>query len=208
MPYHFLEMAVTPSVRTAQMDMGMEAIRLGAQQRPPDTFSQDEIDFIASRDSFYMASVSETGWPYVQHRGGKIGFLKIVDQQTMAFADYRGNRQYISAGNFKANDRTCLFLMDYVRRARLKIYAHVERLTLDADAGLTDLVSDPTYKGRPERIFKLRLEAFDWNCPQHITPRFTSGEVEQAVAPLCQRLQDLEAENAELRARLDGQTAV
>jgi len=208
MPYHFLEVAVTPSVRTAQMDMGMEAIRLGAQQRPPDTFSQDEIDFIASRDSFYMASVSETGWPYVQHRGGKIGFLKIVDQQTMAFADYRGNRQYISAGNFKANDRTCLFLMDYGRRARLKIYARVERLTLDANPGLTDLVSDPSYKGRAERIFKLRLEAFDWNCPQHITPRFTSGEVEQAVAPLRQRLQDLEAENAELRARLDTQPSV
>ncbi len=124
----------------------------------------------------------------------------------MAFADYRGNRQYISAGNFAANDRACLFLIDYVRRARLKIYAHVERLTLDADEALKDLVSDPTYKGRAERIFKLRLEAYDWNCPQHIIPRYTEQQVEQAVAPLRAKLQQLEAENAALRTQLEGIT--
>ncbi|MDQ0560214.1 putative pyridoxine 5'-phosphate oxidase superfamily flavin-nucleotide-binding protein [Rhizobium mesoamericanum] len=194
---------MTPSVRAAQANMGVEPIWLGADNRPSDTFTEDEIAFIASRDSFYMASVSETGWPYVQHRGGKAGFLKVVDERTMAFADYRGNRQYISAGNFAANDRACLFLMDYVRRARLKIYAHVERLALDADQELTDLVSDPTYKGRAERIFKLRLEAFDWNCPQHIIPRYTEQQVEQAVAPLREQLQRMETENATLRARLE-----
>ena len=203
MPYHFLEVAVTPSVRAAQADMGVEQIWLGEHDRPSDALTENEIAFIGMRDSFYIASVSETGWPYVQHRGGKTGFLKVVDPQTLAFADYRGNRQYISAGNFAANDRACLFLMDYVRRTRLKVYAHVERLTLDADQALTDLVSDPTYKGRAERIFKLRLEAFDWNCPQHITPRYTEQQVEQAVAPLRQRLQQLEADNAALRARLD-----
>ncbi|NWJ26369.1 pyridoxamine 5'-phosphate oxidase family protein [Rhizobium sp. RM] len=203
MPYHFLEVAVTPSVRAAQADMGVDQIWLGAHNRPSDAFTDDEIAFIASLDSFYMASVSETGWPYVQHRGGKIGFLKVIDRQTMAFADYRGNRQYISAGNLAVNDRACLFLMDYVRRARLKIYVHVERLALDADPELTELVSDQTYKGRPERVFKLRLEAFDWNCPQHITPRYTEQQVEQAVAPLRERLQRLEIENANLRARLE-----
>ena len=203
MPYHFLEVAVTPSVRAAQADMGVEQIWLGEHDRPSDALTENEIAFIGMRDSFYIASVSETGWPYVQHRGGKTGFLKVVDPQTLAFADYRGNRQYISAGNFAANDRACLFLMDYVRRTRLKVYAHVERLTLDADQALTDLVSDPTYKGRAERIFKLRLEAFDWNCPQHITPRYTEQQVEQAVAPLRQRLQQLEADNAALRARLE-----
>ncbi|WP_107676083.1 pyridoxamine 5'-phosphate oxidase family protein [Agrobacterium sp. LAD9] len=202
MPYHFLEVAVTPSVRAAQAGMGVDQIWLGADNRPSDTFTEDEIAFIASRDSFYMASVSETGWPYVQHRGGKAGFLKVVDQRTLAFADYRGNRQYISVGNFAANDRTCLFLMDYVRRARLKIYAHVERLALDANQELTELVSDPTYKGRAERIFRLRLEAFDWNCPQHIVPRYTEQQVEQAVAPLREQLRKLETENATLRARL------
>jgi predicted pyridoxine 5'-phosphate oxidase superfamily flavin-nucleotide-binding protein len=203
MPYHFLEVAVTPSVRAAQSDMGVEQIRLGDHNRASDTFTENEISFIASRDSFYMASVSETGWPYVQHRGGRAGFLKVVDKQIMAFADYRGNRQYISAGNFAANDRTCLFLMDYVQRARLKIYAHVERLTLDADQRLTDFVSDPTYKGRPERIFKLRLEAYDWNCPQHIIPRYTEQQVQHAVAPLREKLERLEAENVQLRQALE-----
>jgi predicted pyridoxine 5'-phosphate oxidase superfamily flavin-nucleotide-binding protein len=206
MPYHFLEVAVTPSVRAAQADMGVDQIWLGENDRPSDTLTENEIDFIATRDSFYIASVSETGWPYIQHRGGKTGFLKVVDPQTMAFADYRGNRQYISAGNFAANDRACLFLMDYVRRTRLKVYAHVERLTLDADPSLTDLVSDPTYRGRAERIFKLRLEAYDWNCPQHIIPRYTEQQVGQAVAPLRQKLQQLDAENAALRARLEGKS--
>ncbi len=206
MPYHFLEVAVTPSVRAAQADMGVDQIWLGENDRPSDTLTENEIAFIATRDSFYIASVSETGWPYVQHRGGKTGFLKVVDPQTMAFADYRGNRQYISAGNFAANDRACLFLMDYVRRTRLKVYAHVERLTLDANSSLTDLVSDPTYRGLAERIFKLRLEAYDWNCPQHIIPRYTEQQVEQAVAPLRQKLQQLEAENAALRARLEGKS--
>lgn len=204
MPYHFLEVAVTPSVRAAQAAMGVDQIWLGETDRPSDALTEDEMAFIAMRDSFYMASVSETGWPYVQHRGGKAGFLKVVDQQTLAFADYRGNRQYISAGNLAANDRACLFLMDYVRRARLKIYVHVERVTLDAEPALTELVSDPTYKGRAEAIFRLRLEAFDWNCPQHITPRYTEQQVEQAVLPLRERLQQLEAENAALRARLEG----
>ena len=194
---------MTPSVRAAQANMGVDQLWLGADNRPSDTLTESEIAFIASRDSFYMASVSETGWPYVQHRGGKAGFLKVVDQRTLAFADYRGNRQYISAGNFAANDRTCLFLMDYVRRARLKIYAYVERLALDADQELTELVSDTTYKGRAERIFRLRLEAFDWNCPQHIIPRYTGQQVEQAVAPLREQLQRLETENATLRGRLE-----
>jgi len=204
MPYHFLEVAVTPSVRAAQSAMGVDQIWLGNDSRPSDTLTEDEIAFIAARDSFYMASVSETGWPYVQHRGGNAGFLKVVDQRTLAFADYRGNRQYISTGNLAANDRACLFLMDYARRARLKIYVHVDRLTLDADPTLNDLVSDPTYKGRAEGIFRLRLEAYDWNCPQHITPRYTQQHVEQAVAPLREKLLQLETENAALRAQLGG----
>lgn len=204
MPYHFLEVAVTPSVRAAQSAMGVDQIWLGNDSRPSDTLTEDEIAFIAARDSFYMASVSETGWPYVQHRGGNAGFLKVVDQRTLAFADYRGNRQYISTGNLAANDRACLFLMDYARRARLKIYVHVDRLTLDADPTLNDLVSDPAYKGRAEGIFRLRLEAYDWNCPQHITPRYTQQQVEQAVAPLREKLLQLETENAALRAQLGG----
>jgi predicted pyridoxine 5'-phosphate oxidase superfamily flavin-nucleotide-binding protein len=203
MSYGFLDIASTPSVRAAQAEMGVDQLWMDfGGDRKMDRFSEGERAFIAERDSFYMASVSETGWPYMQHRGGPAGFLKVVDETTLAFADYRGNRQYISTGNLSANDRACLFLMDYPRRARLKIYAHVEKVALDADPDLAALVADPDYRGRAERIFKLRLEAFDWNCPQHITPRFTEKEVAAAVRPMQDRLAQLEKENAELKARL------
>lgn len=203
MTYGFLDIAVTPRVRAAQAAMGSEGMWSDFKgDRAFDRFTENEAAFIAERDSFYMATVSETGWPYVQHRGGPPGFLKLLDDRTLAFADYRGNRQYISVGNLSADDRACLFLMDYTRRARLKIYAHVETVGLDTDPVLAGLVAMPNYKGRPERILRLRLAAFDWNCPQHITPRFTEGDVIAAVQPLRQRLAELESENAELRAWL------
>jgi len=203
MSYGFLDIAMTPSVRAAQAEMGADAhwAAFGGN-RQFDRFTPHEANFLAARDSFYMATVSEDGWPYVQHRGGPAGFLKMIDDRTLAFADYRGNRQYISTGNLVANDRACLILMDYPRRARLKIYVHVEKLALEADLALTELVMDKDYKARAERIFRLRLEAFDWNCPQHITPRFTEHEIAQAVQPLQARLADLESRNKALQDRL------
>jgi len=210
MTYGFLDIATTPSVRAAQAEMGADRIwRNFKGERQSDRFTENEIAFIGERDSFYMASVSESGWPYVQHRGGPPGFLKVVDDRTLAFADYRGNRQYISLGNLAVNDRACLFLMDYRRRARLKIYMHVEKLALDADPALTTLVTDVSYKAKLERIFRLRLDAYDWNCPQHITPRFTEREIAEAVRPLQERLAELESENAALRARFktDGESS-
>ena len=203
MSYGFMNIALTPSVRAAQAAMGADHLWQDFKgHREFDRFAQNEAAFIAERDSFYMASVSETGWPYVQHRGGPRGFLKMVDDRTLAFADYRGNRQYISTGNLAADDRACLFLMDYAGRARLKVYARVEQVALDTDPALTDLVTVPGYKAKIERIFRIRLESFDWNCPQHITPRFTEDEVNEAVRPLRDRLGALEAEIAGLRARL------
>jgi predicted pyridoxine 5'-phosphate oxidase superfamily flavin-nucleotide-binding protein len=199
----FLDIAVTPSVRAVQARMGVDHIWENRRGRGGfDRFTENEAAFIGERDSFYMASVSETGWPYVQHRGGPRGFLKLIDDRTLAFADYRGNLQHISAGNLAAGNRACLFLMDYVHRARLKIYAHVEILELDAEPALTGAVTTPDYRAKLERIFRLRLEAFDWNCPQHITPRFTEHEVADATQPLRYRLALLESENAELRGRL------
>ena len=206
MSYGFLDIAMTPSVRAAQAEMGADRQWAHFEgDREFDRFTANEAAFIAARDSFYMGSVSEDGWPYVQHRGGPAGFLKMVDDRTLAFADYRGNRQYISTGNLAANDRASLFLMDYPRRMRLKIYAHVDKLSLGEDPVLTDLVMDKAYKARPERIFRFRLKAFDWNCPQHITPRFTEREIEQAVRPLHERMAELEAENEALRIRLERQ---
>jgi predicted pyridoxine 5'-phosphate oxidase superfamily flavin-nucleotide-binding protein len=203
MSYGFLDIAVTPSVRAAQASMGTDGMWTDFKgHREFDRFSDNERAFIADRDSFYMATVSETGWPYMQHRGGPKGFLKVIDDRTLAFADYRGNRQYISLGNLAADDRVCLFLMDYRRRARLKIYARVETIAVDADPDLADLVTIPDYRAKIERIFRLRLEAFDWNCPQHITPRFTETEIAEAVRLLRERLALLETENAALKARL------
>jgi uncharacterized protein len=203
MSYGFLDIAVTPSVRAVQAETGADRIWQDFRgHRAFDRFTENEAAFIADRDSFYMATVSETGWPYVQHRGGPRGFLKLVDDQTLAFADYRGNRQYISTGNLAADDRACLFPMDYPHRARLKIYAHAQALAPGDDPDLTALVTMPDYNAKLERIFRLRLKAFDWNCQQHITPRFTEQEVSDAIRPLRDRLAQLETENAELRARL------
>jgi predicted pyridoxine 5'-phosphate oxidase superfamily flavin-nucleotide-binding protein len=203
MSHGFLDIAATPNVRAAQAAMGSDRVWQDFKgDRALDKFTANEAAFIAQRDNFYMATISETGWPYVQHRGGPRGFLKVVDEKTLAFADYRGNRQYISVGNLADNNRAALILMDYAGRARLKIYAHVEIVPLDADPALTKLVAEPDYRGKPERLLVLHLMAFDWNCPQHITPRYTEAEITEAVRPLRDRLRVLEAENADLRAKL------
>jgi hypothetical protein len=203
MGYGFLDIAMTPSVVAAQKVMGSEAMWSDFKgHREFDRFTANERAFLADRDSFYMATVSESGWPYVQHRGGPRGFLKVIDDRTLAFADYRGNRQYISLGNLAADDRISLILVDYPRRARLKIFAHVEVVALEDDPELAALVTIPGYKAKLERVLRLRLENFDWNCPQHITPRFTEAEIDAAVQPMRERLALLESENAKLRAEL------
>jgi predicted pyridoxine 5'-phosphate oxidase superfamily flavin-nucleotide-binding protein len=204
MAYGFLDIAVTPSVRAVQTRMGVESMWQDFKgHREFDVFGENEARFIADRDSFYIATVGETGWPYIQHRGGPRGFLKLVDARTLAFADYRGNRQYISTGNLSANARACLFLMDYTRRARLKIYVRVEQLEVNDDPALTALVGDPAYKAKLERILVLRLESFDWNCPQHITPRYSEDEITEGLRPLHDQLADLQRENAQLKAQID-----
>ena len=205
MSYKFLDLVSTPSVRAAQAANGSrEMWEKFKGHRTFDRFTEDELVFIAARDSFYMATVSETGWPYVQHRGGPPGFLKVLDDKTLGFADFRGNLQYISVGNVAANDRAALILVDYPNRARLKILAHVEMRSIDADSELAARLSLPSYKAKRERACLLHLETFDWNCPQHITPRFTIDEIQAATAPLQARIAQLEAENQALRAQATG----
>lgn len=205
MPYGFMDIATTPSVRRVQAEMGADHLWSDFKgHRQFDRFGAREREFIAGRDSFYMASVSETGWPYIQHRGGPIGFLKIIDDNTLAFADYRGNRQYISTGNVAADDRVCLFLMDYPHRLRLKIYATTETVALDANPDLSTAVTDPGYGAKVERIFRIHLKAFDWNCPQHIVPRFTEAQVLAGTQSLRERLVALETQNGDLRTRPAG----
>ena len=197
---HFGDILFQGAVKDEQMRHGSRAAYAAMTAKPPpDTLSDREIEFIAARDSFYMASVSEDGWPYIQHRGGPRGFLKAIDRRTLAFADYRGNKQYISTGHFKRNNRAALFLMDYPNRRRLKILATAQIVDLDAAPELA-MVLDPDQKA--ERIFRLTVEAADWNCPQHITPRFTESEIRDGLAPQLAVFEQLKEENAALKARL------
>ena len=200
----FGSLVFTPVVKELQQRYGSRrqyerlAVRATSYQR----LGPDEREFIAERDSFYMASIGSTGWPYVQHRGGPKGFLKILDNQTIAFADYRGNKQYISTGNLLTDDRVALILVDYPRQARLKILGHA-KITERAEAGaLLEVVRDEGENTFVERVYVIHLEAFDWNCPQHITPRFTVDEIRTILAPFEERLQALKAENARLRTQL------
>ena len=201
----FLDIATTPSVEVAQQAQGSrEFNRDMAARRVFDRFGEAEADFISTRDSFYLATVSETGWPYVQHRGGPRGFLKVLDGDTLGLADFGGNRQYLTVGNLAASDKAALILVDYARRARMKIFARAEIVDLAGNSELAARLVTPGYRGRIERGLLFRLEALDWNCPQHITPRYTLAEVEQSVAPLRDRIAALEAENATLKAAAQG----
>jgi hypothetical protein len=195
---------MTPSVKAAQAannSAGMYENFKG--QRDSSRLTAHEREFIAARDSFYMATISETGWPYIQHRGGPSGFLRVLDDKTVACADFRGNRQYISVGNLAANDRACLFLMDYPHRARLKMYVRVEMRGVSEDPDLMAGVALPGYRGKVERALVFHLEAFDWNCPQHITPRFTETELTDALASVHEHIRQLETENTALKKELE-----
>jgi len=200
----FGELAFTPGVQALQMAMGSRRAyaRLEGQGQVPDAFGEDEAGFLAERDSFYMASLSETGWPYVQHRGGPKGFVKVLDSHTLAFADLRGNRQYISVGNAGHNDRVALIFVDYPHRVRLKVLAHARLVTKQDDPELFARVAGDRSEGSAERVFVLRVEGFDWNCPQYITPRFTEDQLDEMLEPVRIRIAALETENSELRERL------
>lgn len=159
----------------------------------------DETEFIGERDSFYLATVGSTGWPYIQHRGGPPGFLKVLDEQTIAFADFRGNKQYVSAGNLATDSRVALIMVDYPNRARLKLLGTAQILDGQQAESVLERVRLPAYEAVVERAFVIRVEAFDWNCPQHITPRFTEEQIQEALKPTVARMEELERENRELR---------
>jgi predicted pyridoxine 5'-phosphate oxidase superfamily flavin-nucleotide-binding protein len=200
----FGSLVFTPVVKQLQQRYGSrrQYERLAAQSPPYQVLGPDEREFIAERDSFYIASIGSTGWPYVQHRGGPKGFLKVLDERTIAFADYRGNKQYISTGNLVTDDRVALILVDYPRQARLKILGHA-KIKERAEAGeLLEVVRGDGENTFVERVYVIHVEAFDWNCPQHITPRFTVDEIRTVLAPFEERLHALEAENALLRTQL------
>ncbi len=176
----FTDIAFTPGVRAfqARMGSGEHYAAFGAADAPEVSLTPREAQFITERDGFYQASVSETGWPYVQFRGGPAGFLKVLDASTIGYADFRGNRQYISAGNLEHDGRVAMILMDYAGRRRLKLWGRARLVDARDDEGLIARLELPAYRARIERAVIIAVEAFDWNCPQHITPRYTERELE------------------------------
>lgn len=201
MPNPFAQLMFSDSVKQAQIESGTRRAneRYESVERLSE-LTENEAWFIGERDGFYMATVNENGHPYVQFRGGPKGFLKVLDEKTLAYADFRGNLQNISIGNLKANSKAALILMDYSNRARLKILAEIEVINAKDDPGLIAKLEMPGYRAKVERAMILRIAAYDWNCPQHITPRYTLEEIEQAIKPLREKIVELQSEVVRLRA--------
>jgi predicted pyridoxine 5'-phosphate oxidase superfamily flavin-nucleotide-binding protein len=197
MAHKYAQIAFTEQVRQVQTEQNSRSAYARMDQGADYNYllSDNEAAFIQDRDSFYMASVSETDWPYIQHRGGPKGFMRVLDESTIGFADFKGNRQYVSMGNFRGNDRVALFFMDYPNRRRLKLMGRIKPVANDNWELLARLETDG-YRATVERGFVIHIEAFDWNCPQHITPRYTELELQQLIAPLIEQ-------NKALKAQLD-----
>lgn len=187
----YLELMFTDSVRRAQRQhYGRAGNIVGAPERDP--LGQAEAEFIAAKDSFYLGSISETGWPYIQHRGGPPGFLRMVNETTLAFADYKGNRQLITTGNVSVNHRVALFLMDYLNRTRLKILGHARVEDARSHPELVAQLAEPGMQPVTERLVFIDVVSFDWNCPKYITPRYSAEEVEGYAGSLKLRIAELE----------------
>lgn len=199
------DVAFTPAVKAVQQRKGSRGGYRRIEERGgfKTTVTPELAAFIAGRDSFFLATASADGQPYIQHRGGAAGFLRVLDERTLGFADFRGNRQYITTGNVRANDRVSLFLMDYAHRRRLKIFGHTRIIDAVDDAALAARLAVPRYPGRVERLVLVTVKAFDWNCPQHITPRFTQAELEAVLVPARDAMAALQRENERLRRELD-----
>ncbi|MEM6550324.1 MAG: pyridoxamine 5'-phosphate oxidase family protein [Pseudomonadota bacterium] len=207
MAHAFLDIAFTPAVREQQARLGSAKVyerALKPEADPSNLLGEAEAKFIEARDGFFQATVSETGWPYVQFKGGAAGFLKVLDARTIAYADLGGNRQYISLGNLKTDDRVSMILVDYPNRRRLKVFGRVR--FVEDDPELVESLMVPAYRARAERAVMISVEGIDWNCPAHIPQRLTLEELKASLEPLRQELARLTAENESLKASLAART--
>lgn len=203
MAKNFAALAFTDAVKAMQAKYGSRSTYARMERDTyVDGLTENEIDFIVQRDSFYIASIGDNNFPYIQHRGGPKGFLRVLDARRIGFIDFRGNMQYISVGNIATNNNVALILVDYPARTRLKILAKAEIVELKDDPELFDLLDLDEYKIKPERMMVLHVEAYDWNCPQHITPRYTVEDIEQAFAGQREHIAKLQAEVKQLKQRL------
>jgi predicted pyridoxine 5'-phosphate oxidase superfamily flavin-nucleotide-binding protein len=201
----FAEIAFTPQVRAVQERQGSRRSYARLEDGAPnhDRLGEREAAFIAARDSFYIASVGETGWPQLQHRGGPPGFVRVLGERLIGFADFRGNRQYVTVGNIATDDRVALFFMDYPNRARLKLLGRARAIDPATETRTMAALALPGYAATVERGILIAIEAFAWNCSQHITPRYTEADVAHAIRPLRLRLEELEAETRRLATLLE-----
>ena len=203
MARNFATLAFTDAVKAMQEKAGSRSSYARMERDSyVDGLTENEIGFIAERDSFYLASIGENNFPYLQHRGGPKGFIKVLDEKRIGFIDFRGNMQYISVGNMATNNNVALILVDYPARARLKILAKAEVVELKDDPALYELLDLKDYKFKPERMMVFNIEAYDWNCPQHIIPRYTIEEIEEAFAGQREHIAKLQTEVKELKQKL------
>jgi uncharacterized protein len=202
MAKNFASIAFTDEIKFLQEKYGSRKNYERIEKRDViDGLTDFEKDFIGKRDSFYIASIGENGFPYIQHRGGPKGFVKVIDKNTIGFIDFSGNKQFITVGNLATHNNVSLIMMDYPARARLKLYAKGEIVALNERPDLFNLLKLEEYQAKPERMMVLHIEAYDWNCPQHITERFTVEEIEEAFAPQREYISKLEQELRELKAK-------
>lgn len=203
MAKNFASIAFTDAVKAIQEKNGSRASYARMEQHTyVDGLTENEIDFISQRDSFYMATIGDNGYPYIQHRGGPKGFVKVLDTKRLAFIDFRGNMQYISIGNMTTNNNVAIIMVDYPAKARLKLYAKAEIVELKDNAVLFEELNLANYKFKPERMMLLHIEAYDWNCPQHIIPRYTVEDIEEAFNSQRQHIAILQAEITALKQKL------
>jgi predicted pyridoxine 5'-phosphate oxidase superfamily flavin-nucleotide-binding protein len=208
MTSHYRNLLFGPNVKRAQDVIGSRKAysRDDVAANEADRLTEREASFIAARDSFYMATIGFNGWPYIQHRGGQRGFVKIITDRRLAFADFRGNRQLISIGNLADDNRVAIFFMDYVQRARLKMLGRVSAIDLTTEPGLAEQLVDPDYGAVVTRGLIIDVEAYDWNCPQHITPRYSIEDIAPGIEKLQNRIVELESQLAQVN--VSAQTGV
>jgi predicted pyridoxine 5'-phosphate oxidase superfamily flavin-nucleotide-binding protein len=200
---NYSQLAFTDAIKKIQEEVGSRSTYDRMEKMSVvDGLTDNEINFIGDRDSFYMASFGENEYPYIQHRGGPAGFIKVIDNKTIGIVDFVGNRQYISTGNISKNENVALILLSYPQRARLKIYAHAKIVDLNENEELYNLLKPTDYKFKPERMMIFEIQAYDWNCPQHITPRYTTEEIEEALLPQREYIKNLENKIKELESKL------
>ncbi|WKL49739.1 pyridoxamine 5'-phosphate oxidase family protein [Flavobacterium pectinovorum] len=200
---NYSQLAFTDAIKKIQEEVGSRSTYDRMEKMSVvDGLTDNEINFIGDRDSFYMASFGENEYPYIQHRGGPAGFIKVIDNKTIGIVDFVGNRQYISTGNISKNKNVALILLSYPQRARLKIYAHAKIVDLKENEELYNLLKPADYKFKPERMMIFEIQAYDWNCPQHITPRYTTEEIEEALLPQREYIKNLENKIKELESKL------